>query len=106
MGICIECGGQGSWYGLAPHSHNMEKTGSIIGSTEIYSKDKWPANFTEDAEAPGCGVWTCEKCGGSGESGLETPYEQYECDHHRTDKEKTRCLDCGAVYDEKNLTWK
>lgn len=46
-------------YGLAPHSHDMKKTGSIIGSTVIASKKKWPDNFHEDFEAAGCGVYTC-----------------------------------------------
>jgi len=33
------------------------------------------------------------------------PYSRYECDHHRTDRDKLRCLDCGAVYDENRLVW-
>ncbi len=46
-------------YGLAPHSHDIKKTGTIIGSTVISSKKKWPDNFHEDFEDPGCGVYTC-----------------------------------------------
>jgi hypothetical protein len=57
---CIDCAGQGTWYGLAPHKH-------VINSTEFEAKITWPSNFFEDPEAEGCGVWTCETCGGRGE---------------------------------------
>lgn len=53
-----------SYYGLAPHKHNLNKTGSIIGSTEIEPDDKWPDNFSEDPDAPGCGVYSCPECHG------------------------------------------
>lgn len=46
-------------YGVAPHRHNLRRTGSFIGSTEVLSKDKWPKNFIEDEEAPGCGTYYC-----------------------------------------------
>ncbi len=51
-------------YGMAPHNHNFMKTGTFIGSTEIKPMDDWPANFVEDPEAAGCGVYYCpdEKC--------------------------------------------
>lgn len=52
------------WYGLAPHGHDLSKTGSIIGSTVIDDTDTWPANFEEDSEAPGCGTYAyCPECG-------------------------------------------
>ena len=38
------------------------------------------------------------------DSSLE-PYSRYECDHHRTNQDKTKCLDCGAEYDENRLMW-
>ena len=56
-------------YGVAPHDHNLEKTGSFIGSTELKDKAEWPENFKEDPECPGLGVYlcpygeTCEKYG-------------------------------------------
>ena len=63
---CKHCGGIGSWYGVGPHRHDFGKTGSVIGSTVIDDKADWPKNFHEDHEAPGCGVWTCTKCRGTG----------------------------------------
>jgi len=65
MSKCKYCDGQGSWFGLAPHRHNLKKTGSIIGSTEIKDKSEWPDNFTE--VEPGTGVYKCEECKGTGE---------------------------------------
>ena len=52
-------------YGLAPHKHNLQKTGgTIIGSTEIEPKESWPDNFIEDPESPGCGIYAeCPGCG-------------------------------------------
>ena len=51
-------------YGVAPHSHNMGLIGSIIGSTVLDDKKRWPENFIEDEEARGCGTYThCLKCG-------------------------------------------
>ena len=46
-------------YGVAPHRHNLMRTGSLIGSTEVLTKDKWPDNFIEDKDAPGCGTFYC-----------------------------------------------
>jgi hypothetical protein len=64
-GNCYFCDGLGKWYGLAPHLHNIKKTGSFIGSTEVKEdKDKWPDNFEETE--PGGGIWSCEVCNGTG----------------------------------------
>jgi hypothetical protein len=94
---------------MAPHSHDIKKTGSIIGSTVIDPKKNWPNNFWEDPEAPGCGVWTCEKCNGTGQDheALKKPYSDDECRH---DKRFERlglltCQDCGWVYNENTLSW-
>lgn len=56
MEKCKECHGQGSWYGMAPHKHDMSETGSIIGSTGL----------EPDNEERGAGIYVCEKCNGSG----------------------------------------
>jgi len=32
-------------------------------------------------------------------------YNQYECDHHNTNDNKTKCLDCGMAYDEATMKW-
>lgn len=56
-------------YGVAPHRHNMARTGSVIGSTEILPKEQWPAHFREDPEAPGCGTYYCPDCHGGGSEG-------------------------------------
>ena len=45
-------------YGVAPHKHNLRKTGSFIGSTEILPKDEWPENYVDYDD--GCGVYYCE----------------------------------------------
>jgi len=50
-------------YGVAPHGHDMTKTGNIFGSTVIEPEEKWPPYFKEDPEAPGCGTYVCPDCG-------------------------------------------
>lgn len=62
---CTQCDGQGSWYGMAPHKHDLSR-GTFIGSTRIEPKEVWPKNFHEDPECEGCGIWTCPTCDGSG----------------------------------------
>lgn len=59
---CPYCEGMGSWYGVAPHKHDLKRTGSIIGSTVLLPKDQWPSTFREDSECPGLGTYTCEHC--------------------------------------------
>jgi len=53
-------------YGLAPHHHDLSKTGSIIGSTvfdELPEKDENGEYvidgdvFMPDSDAPGLGIW-------------------------------------------------
>lgn len=54
------------YYGVAPHSHDLKKTGYIIGSTVIDDASKWPENFSEDSDpdAKGLGFYThCLHCG-------------------------------------------
>lgn len=53
-------------YGVAPHAHYMDPDlpGDFVGTTKLFPKDQWPANFKEDPEAPGCGTYTfCPMCG-------------------------------------------
>lgn len=50
------------YYGVGPHQHDLSVTGSFIGSTKIDPKEKWPKNFVEDREEPGCGTWYCPDC--------------------------------------------
>lgn len=50
-------------YGLAPHNHDLNKTGSFIGSTKMKYKKTWPKNFTEDPQEPGLGTYVCPGCG-------------------------------------------
>lgn len=50
------------YYGVAPHTHDLSKTGSFIGSTVYVPKKNWPNNFHEDPEEPGLGTYTCPKC--------------------------------------------
>ena len=72
-GRCDHCDdGQGQclypYYGMAPHRHDLSKTGSFIGSTVVDPKDSWPDNFVEDEPGAGCGVYTkCPVCGSSSE---------------------------------------
>ena len=52
------------FYGLAPHRHDMGRTGSLVGSTVEKPREEWPANFCEDKDAPGMGTYThCLSCG-------------------------------------------
>ena len=55
------------WYGLGPHHHDLEITGSIIGSTVLEPLPKPNAQgeyeidgclFLPDPEAAGLGTWT------------------------------------------------
>ena len=51
------------WYGMAPHVHinvNKDKPESLIGSTRILPKKKWPDNFTPEPDTGGHqGIWRC-----------------------------------------------
>ncbi len=57
---------QESWYGLAPHTHDLTLTGSFIGSTVMTplpaltngSVDLGWGWFTPDDESPGMGVYS------------------------------------------------
>ena len=49
-------------YGLAPHKHDLSKTGSFIGSTVVIDKKDWPKNFIEDESEPGMGTYYCPYC--------------------------------------------
>lgn len=61
---CEECKKTGvyPYYGVAPHVHNLNKTGSFIGSTILLDKEKYPDNY--DDIDNGCGIYYCpnEKC--------------------------------------------
>jgi len=50
-------------YGIAPHSHDLSKTGSFIGSTVFGSKEKWPDNFVPEDEEGMTGVYYCPEEG-------------------------------------------
>jgi len=53
------CEGNGrdwSYYGLAPHVHDLERTGSVIGSTVFTGEQD--GRFIPDPEAPGLGFWS------------------------------------------------
>lgn len=53
------------YYGLAPHKHDLRKTGSLIGST-VFTNEPLPENFEPDPDDPGgkIGTYThCLKCG-------------------------------------------
>lgn len=62
LATCPRCEGIGIWYGVAPHRHDMQKTGSIIGSTVLLPKEEWPSNFRPDPEDPSCGTYFCDLC--------------------------------------------
>lgn len=72
---CDHCGADGDdvseciypYYGVAPHKHDLSKTGSYIGSTVVLPESEWPDNFSPDFEDPSCGIYThCPKCGAAG----------------------------------------
>lgn len=51
------------YYGMAPHDHDISKTGSFIGSTVTKHKKDWPHNFSPDPETDGGrGIWSCPDC--------------------------------------------
>lgn len=76
---CPDCAGGGTWYGLAPHVHDLEKTGSFIGSTVIDEPETWPSNYTDTDN--GAGIWTCETCNGTGK---RTPIVQQRLSEIKT----------------------
>ena len=45
-------------YGPAPHVHEP-----LYGGTVILPHSEWPANFREDPETPGAGIYWCPECG-------------------------------------------
>lgn len=55
------------YYGVAPHECYYKKRGGFdnpLGTSTLEPKSKWPDNFVEDSQAPGCGVYThCQECG-------------------------------------------
>jgi len=108
MGTCQYCGGNGSWYGMAPHRHILSQQGNArIGVTTMLPTEKWPKNFSPDEETDGgCGVWTCEHCNGTGQNRLE-PYGDNECPHeHRFNyKGYLTCRNCGFVYSDRTCSW-
>ena len=66
---CFYCGGEGSYYGSAPHYHKNVKNGkgSFIGSTVFYPKEDWPDNFEIDKESNDtAGIYYCTECKGTG----------------------------------------
>jgi len=50
------------YYGVAPHTHDLSRTGSFIGSTVLKPKIEYPPNFHEDPECEGCGTYICTHC--------------------------------------------
>ncbi len=65
---CIDPDGDNCYpyYGLKPHTHDLSKTGSLIGSTIFDKEEKLPDNFQPDSECPGMGTYLyCPYCGGS-----------------------------------------
>jgi hypothetical protein len=50
------------YYGVAPHQHDMAKTGTFLGSTVLEPPSKWPKNFRPDPEGDSCGMYYCPTC--------------------------------------------
>ena len=66
------------YFGVAPHRHDLTRTGSFVGSTVIEPRERWPANFTPDEpdaeDGGGCGVYThCLACGAPDRIPAEQP---------------------------------
>lgn len=56
------------YYGLAPHNHDLSKTGCVVGST-VFTGEPLPENFEPDPDDPDgkIGTYThCPKCGCNG----------------------------------------
>ena len=49
-------------YGLGPHTHDISRTGSVVGST-VMSEQEGVDGFTPDPDEPGTGTWWCPACG-------------------------------------------
>jgi len=72
---CTDPDGQACFpiYGVGPHRH---EGGTIIGSTRMLPKEEWPANFEEDPECPGLGVWWCPECGDGSPAAAQVAAQQ------------------------------
>ncbi|MDD0837857.1 hypothetical protein PSQ40_04665 [Curvibacter sp. HBC61] len=51
------------YYGVGPHVCFYKIPGATIGQSRPLPRDQWPANYREDPESPGHGLWWCEVCG-------------------------------------------
>lgn len=101
--MCENCGygGEGGcvypYYGVAPHRHDLTRTGSIIGSTVIEPRGKWPANFApdepEEKDGGGCGVYThCLTCGAPDRLLTEQARKPHKGDHMAKKKQDTSII--------------
>lgn len=50
-------------YGVGPHICFHQIPGARIGQSQPLPREQWPANYLENPDEPGCGVWWCPKCG-------------------------------------------
>jgi hypothetical protein len=61
-GRCGDCEmGTYPYYGVAPHDC-FHKIGAPLGGSIVHPRETWPANFREDPDEPGCGVYECPRC--------------------------------------------
>jgi hypothetical protein len=61
-GRCGDCEmGTYPHYGVAPHGC-FYKIGAPFGGSIVHPRETWPANFREDPDEPGCGVYECPRC--------------------------------------------
>lgn len=51
----VKCGFMQTVEGSSP-------PGVLLPPTAPAPREEWPANFREDPECPGLGVWTCDAC--------------------------------------------
>lgn len=63
--MCLDPDGEPGYpqYGVGPHICFHMIPGAVIGQSKPLPPDQWPANYREDPESPGMGVYWCPNCG-------------------------------------------
>lgn len=62
-------------YGVGPHRHELsDMFYPLVGMKTVpLPPTEWPANYEEDPDCPGNGVWWCPYCGEGKPQPKDTP---------------------------------
>lgn len=73
--FCTDPDGQPCYpiYGVGPHTHAGVGENPLLGPTQPLPREHWPANFRENPEEPGHGLWWCPQCGDGKPDDVQDP---------------------------------